>query len=138
MLQGGAAAIISQAFENLALHPFALVFGGLFLAVLGYIVYQRFLSPLAKFPGPFWASLTPFWKLHAFSQGNFHEQILTLHEKYGKFVRIAPTEVIISDGSAIRDIYSTTNGRDYLKVGFAFLRKAHLYLTTRSDRLLRV
>lgn len=48
--------------------------------------------------------------------GNFHEKIVDLHEEYGPIVRIAPNEVIISDKSAIREIYSTAQGRDFLKV----------------------
>lgn len=97
-------------------HALALSFGSIFVIFFTYVIYQRAISPLAKIPGPFWASLTPFWKLHAFSKGDFHEKMVALHEQYGKFVRIAPTEVIISDGSAIREIYSTTQGKDYLKV----------------------
>jgi benzoate 4-monooxygenase len=83
-----------------------------------YVVYQRFFSPLARVPGPFWASLTPFWKLTSFKRGDFHETILTLHRRYGPIVRIAPTEVIISDRSAIREIYNTVQARDYLKTDY--------------------
>jgi hypothetical protein len=103
-------------------HALSLFLGSIFVAFLTYVIYQQAVSPLAKIPGPFWASLTPLWKLHAFSKGDFHERIVALHEKYGKLVRIAPTEVIISDGSAIRDIYSTTHGKDYLKVFNPLLR----------------
>lgn len=84
--------------------------------VLVYILYQRFFSPLAKIRGPFWASLSPAWKLYQLTKGNFHETIVELHEEYGPIVRIAPNEVIISDKTAIREIYSTTQGRDFLKV----------------------
>ncbi|OAA63408.1 Cytochrome P450 [Niveomyces insectorum RCEF 264] len=83
-----------------------------------YVVYQRFFSPLAKVKGPFLASLTPFWKLQKFNQGNFHETILALHQKYGPVVRIGPTEVIISDKVAVKEIYSTVQGRDFLKTDY--------------------
>jgi hypothetical protein len=116
MFHGGAGAMSLHLFESPQQNTLILSLGAFLVVILGYAVYQVAISPLAKIPGPFWASLTPFWKLYAFSQGDFHERILALHGKYGKFVRIAPTEVIISDGSAIREIYSTTNGRDYLKV----------------------
>jgi hypothetical protein len=84
--------------------------------IFSFAVYQRWFSPLAKVNGPFWASLSPFWKLLSFNNGNFHETILALHERYGPIVRIAPNEVIISDKSAIREIYNTVQGRDFLKV----------------------
>lgn len=86
--------------------------------VLLYVLYQRFFSPLAKVKGPFWASLSPAWKLLQFTKGNFHEKIAELHDEYGPIVRIAPNEVIISDKSAIREIYSTTQGRDFLKTDY--------------------
>jgi hypothetical protein len=108
-----------QAWLSGAAAPRALLVG--FVAssacVLLYVIYQRFFSPLAKVNGPFWASLSPAWKLLQLTKGNFHETIVELHEEYGPIVRIAPNEVIISDKSAIREIYSTTQGRDYLKVG---------------------
>jgi hypothetical protein len=86
--------------------------------LLLYVLYQRVFSPLAKIPGPFWASLSPAWKLLKMARGDFHETIAELHEEYGTIVRIAPNEVIISDKSAIREIYSTTQGRDFLKTDY--------------------
>jgi hypothetical protein len=83
---------------------------------LAYALYQRLFAPLARVRGPFWASLSPLWKLFAVSNGDFHEKIMELHQNYGPIVRIAPSEVIIADGSAIHEIYGTTNGRDFLKV----------------------
>lgn len=98
----------------------ALILGSatLIISVIVYVAYQRNSSPLAKIPGPFWASTTPLWKLVAFSQGKFHERILALHERYGPIVRIAPNEVLISDKSAIKDIYSTVQSRDFLKTTY--------------------
>ncbi|KAF2099235.1 cytochrome P450 [Rhizodiscina lignyota] len=77
---------------------------------LAYLIYQRTFAPLSKVPGPFWASLSPVWKLYYISKGTFHERILELHRKYGPIVRIAPSEVMISDGSAVREIYSNHVG----------------------------
>ena len=96
----------------------ALCITGILTFGLIHVVYQRFFSPLARFPGPFWASLTPFWKLISFKGGDFHETILALHHRYGPIVRIAPSEVIISDRSAIREIYNTVHARDYLKTDY--------------------
>lgn len=90
----------------------------LFFFISAYVVYQRCLSPLSKFPGPFWASLSPLWKLIVFRNGDFHLTILKLHEKYGKNVRIAPNEVIVAEGAAIRPIYGTVEGRDFLKTDY--------------------
>lgn len=97
-------------------HHLTIYVGTFSFAVASYAFYQRVFSPLSKIPGPFWASMSPLWKLVAFRRGDFHLTILKLHEEYGPAVRIAPSEVIIADGSAIRQIYSTTEGRDFLKV----------------------
>ncbi|KAB5575347.1 cytochrome P450 [Coniochaeta sp. 2T2.1] len=86
--------------------------------LFAYIIYQRVFSPLSKVNGPFWASLSPTWKLLKMMKGDFHETIVDLHEEYGPIVRIAPNEVIISDKTAIREIYSTTQGRDFLKTDY--------------------
>jgi len=94
------------------------IFAASSACVLLYVLYQRVFSPLAKVNGPFWASLSPAWKLLKLVNGNYHETIVELHEVYGPIVRIAPNEVIISDKNAIREIYSTTQGRDFLKTDY--------------------
>lgn len=104
-----------------------------------YVLYQRAFSPLADYPGPYWASLSPLWKLYMFRKGNFHETILELHLRYGSIVRIAPYEVVISDRSAIREIYSTTEGKEFLKVCLSAPRGfERRVLTSQVDELLRV
>ena len=97
-------------------HVLAITFAVASSALFVYVAYQQFLSPLARINGPFLASLSPLWKLYAFNKGNFHETLVALHHKYGPIVRIAPTEVIISEKTAIKEIYSTVQGKDYLKV----------------------
>ena len=70
-----------------------------------YIVYERFFSPLAGIPGPFWASLTRLWIVHLSWIGTTHEVIPELHKKYGNLVRTAPNEVSIVEPSAVKKIY---------------------------------
>ncbi|KAH8812118.1 cytochrome P450 [Xylogone sp. PMI_703] len=115
---GEALAVISTAAALIASNILISILGGVSLVSTAYVVYQRFLSPLAKFPGPFWASLSPLWKLIVFRRGDFHLTIQRLHDKYGRTVRIAPNEVIIAEGEAIRQIYSTVEGRDFLKTDY--------------------
>lgn len=64
-----------------------------FAALLLYVVYIRFLSPLAGVPGPFPASLSRLWLAQQSWKGNMHRTTMTLHEKYGPVVRIGPNEV---------------------------------------------
>ena len=70
-----------------------------------YIIYQRFISDLAKIPGPFAASLSRWWLVKYTRRGDLHRQTLRLHETYGPLVRLAPNEVSVADPSAIKQIY---------------------------------
>ena len=49
-------------------------------------VYNLYLHPLAKFPGPRWAAFSPWWKtkLEAFQGRNLTDELFRLHEKYGE------------------------------------------------------
>lgn len=57
--------------------------GYLVFLVVYQIVHYRFFHPLAKFPGPFWASVTRLWiAWHNWKADELYlEQ--KLHEKYG-------------------------------------------------------
>lgn len=57
---------------------------GFVVLSISYMVYQRFLSPLRKIPGPFWASITPRWRIRRVIKGDWHAEIMRLHGKYGK------------------------------------------------------
>jgi hypothetical protein len=52
---------------------------------LGWVFYQRFLSPLAGVPGPFWASISRLWYLQRMNAGDMHHYTKKLHKKYGLF-----------------------------------------------------
>ena len=85
-----------------------------FVVPLGYVflvaVYRRFFHPLAKYPGPFLASITRWWMVREVLSGEHDKHIRALHKKYGDIVRIAPNEVAIADPEAMKVIYSTGGG----------------------------
>ncbi|KAK4868009.1 hypothetical protein LT330_007668 [Penicillium expansum] len=80
----------------------------------GWIVYTRVFHPLARFPGPFWASVSRAWIVRSVIRGNPHETQRLLHARYGHVVRIAPNELSISDPEAIKIIYGVNSG--FIKV----------------------
>lgn len=87
----------------------------LFLAfIVGFIVKRRYLSPLRRFPGPFWASVTRWWLVRQVFEGKHEHNMLRLHAKYGPIVRISPFEVAINDPEAAKAIYGHNSG--FLKV----------------------
>ncbi|RAL14130.1 cytochrome P450 [Aspergillus homomorphus CBS 101889] len=69
------------------------------------IIYYRFFHPLAKFPGPFWGSVTRIWLAwHNLRQTEL-ETVSELTKKYGPVVRITPTLLLVSDPTKLPDIY---------------------------------
>lgn len=63
------------------------------LTVLGRTIYQRWVSPLRKVPGPFLASFTDLWWLCIVLNKQQHLESIRLHERYGPFVRIGPSNM---------------------------------------------
>lgn len=84
-----------------------------FAVVCGYVIYQRFLHPLSRYPGPLLASLSNVWKAYHVYQGDLEYAILKLHQEHGKIVRIGPNHLDISDAAAVKDIYLT--GKSFVK-----------------------
>jgi hypothetical protein len=82
-----------------------LVAAASFCYAVGYVVYQRWLHPLAAFPGPFLASLTDLWQVHQFLTLKQPYRLTELHEKYGQFVRYGPDKLSITAEDAIPILY---------------------------------
>ncbi|KAL2842058.1 cytochrome P450 [Aspergillus pseudoustus] len=84
---------------------------------LCYIIYQRYLHPLAKYSGPFLASLTDLWQVHQFLSLQQPYNLTRLHERYGPIVRYGPDKLSITHESAIPIIYQK-GGRSMPKTEF--------------------
>lgn len=75
------------------------------LYTLLWMVYAVTLHPLAKVPGPYWASVTRLWYMYQIYARNMDKVQRALHEKYGPVVRIAPNEVSSANAADIPKIY---------------------------------
>lgn len=73
--------------------------------LLAYVVYQRLFHPLARYPGPFLASLTDFWQARQVLSLKQPYSLTKLHEKYGPVVRYGPDNVSITLEEAVPVIY---------------------------------
>ncbi|TPX07530.1 uncharacterized protein E0L32_002133 [Thyridium curvatum] len=82
----------------------------LVLYFAAWVIYTRYFHPLAKYPGPFLASISRLWLVIQITKANIDKTQRKLHEKYGPFVRVAPNEVVISDPEAVRVIYGINSG----------------------------
>ncbi|KAL5003665.1 cytochrome P450 [Aspergillus recurvatus] len=92
----------------------ALLFQAAFIGCLTYwtvwIIYARWFHPLAKFPGPFGASVSRIWTVLHVLPGDAEKAQRKLHEKYGPVVRIAPNELVTSDPAAVKTLYGVKSG----------------------------
>ncbi|PVH94054.1 cytochrome P450 [Periconia macrospinosa] len=83
------------------------------LYFVGTAVYNLFLHPLAKIPGPWLPALTPWYEVYfdciVKGGGQYPFHIKKLHEKYGPIIRPTPNEVHISDPSYLDTIYAIRN-----------------------------
>ncbi|CAK7209401.1 hypothetical protein SBRCBS47491_000429 [Sporothrix bragantina] len=88
------------------------------IAVVVYVVYQRWFHPLAKYPGPFWASITDVWQVREFLSLRQPYRLTDLHEKYNSpFVRYGPDKISITTEDAIPLLFQK-GGRHYPKTEF--------------------
>lgn len=76
-----------------------------FVALVAYVIYQRFLHPLASIPGPFAASLSRLWLAKHVWDADMVWTIMDLHKQHGPLVRTGPNEVSVNDLSAVKQIY---------------------------------
>ncbi|KAF5256280.1 hypothetical protein FOXYS1_13252, partial [Fusarium oxysporum] len=90
-------------------------FAGSLLMIL-YIVYYRYLHPLSKYPGPFFASFTNLWKVQQLWSLHMPDTLIRLHQEYGDVVRIGPNQLSFSQGGAVPRIYKA--GRHLPKTNF--------------------
>ncbi|KAI0152088.1 benzoate 4-monooxygenase cytochrome P450 [Hypoxylon sp. NC0597] len=81
------------------------------------VVYNIFLHPLNKVPGPFWARASgiPSW-YHAYT-GKRHIWLWQLFQTYGDVVRPAPNVVVFCNPKADEAIYSNSSN----------VRRSHFY-----------
>ncbi|CAK7201538.1 hypothetical protein SEUCBS139899_004244 [Sporothrix eucalyptigena] len=77
---------------------------------IAWVVYTRFFHPLARYPGPFWASISRFWMVNQIRLAQPEKTQKALHDRLGPIVRIAPNEVAIADPDAIKTIYGINSG----------------------------
>ncbi|TAQ85503.1 hypothetical protein B7494_g6168 [Chlorociboria aeruginascens] len=88
-------------------------------------IYNRYFHPLRHFPGPFWGSVTDFYKLYIVAQMDAHTRGVQMHQKYGKFpildsqnlsflhyepttgpiVRVAPNLLAFDQATLLPEVY---------------------------------
>ena len=78
---------------------------------IAYFLRQRYHNGLSKYPGPFLASFTDFWRAgDLLINRRFHDTCVDLHNTYGDVVRMGPNLLSFGDPRALKDIYGLNKG----------------------------
>ncbi|KAI9805289.1 MAG: hypothetical protein M1833_005742 [Piccolia ochrophora] len=91
----------------------------LFLQV-GQALFNIFLHPLARFPGPLGAAATSWWKVYheLLKDESVIHKYIELHKHYGDTIRVGPNELHFRSSSAYNEIYNSQNR--WAKHGFFY------------------
>lgn len=81
----------------------------LVLIVIRFLL-RRYLTPLRKYPGPFWATGSRLHSVYTTWNGQTHDEHIRLHDKYGPIVRIQPNQLSFSSPEAARHVLSPGKG----------------------------
>lgn len=85
-----------------------------------WLVKNRYHNGLHKYPGPFLASLTDWWRFFDVYGRRPETTHRLLHKKYGDVVRLGPNTLSFSDPRALKPIYG-------LNKGFTKVPRSHPY-----------
>ncbi len=100
-----------ESIMNLVLRNWPIV---IFLVIAAYLARNYFNHGLQKYPGPFLASFTGWWRFFDVLGRRPDITHNKLHQKYGSIVRLAPNMLSISDYRALKSIYGLNKG--FIKV----------------------
>ncbi|KAF2099176.1 cytochrome P450 [Rhizodiscina lignyota] len=80
------------------------------LAVTLYFARNYFRKGLNKYPGPFLAAVTNWWRFYFAYKRRPEREFQRLHDRHGDIVRIGPNMLSFSDPEALKTIYALNNG----------------------------
>jgi hypothetical protein len=80
------------------------------IAITAYLISNRFNHGLNRYPGPFLASLTDWWRFWIVYKRRPEVEHIRLHEKHGDVVRLGPNALSFSDPKALKTIYGLNKG----------------------------
>jgi cytochrome P450 len=81
-----------------------------FIIVIAYVTSNYFNHHLNKYPGPFLASLTDWWRFFEVYGKRSEVTHIKLHQKHGDVVRLGPNVLSFADPAAINQIYGLKKG----------------------------
>ncbi|KAL2021696.1 hypothetical protein VTK56DRAFT_6788 [Thermocarpiscus australiensis] len=127
--------ITDQLVQLLSQHWLAAVLA----VVLAWLTRNRYHNGLNKYPGPFLASLTDWWRFFDVYRRRPERSHIALHKKYGPVVRLGPNTLSFADPEALKTIYGLNKG--FIKSDFYVVQQSvvkgrslpSLFSTTDND-----
>ncbi|KAL2107504.1 hypothetical protein VUR80DRAFT_5138 [Thermomyces stellatus] len=92
------------------------------VAAVAWLAKNRFNKGLNRYPGPFLASLTDWWRFWDVYGRRPEVTHIKLHEKHGDVVRLGPNYLSFSDPKALKTIYGLNKG--FVKSDFYIVQQA--------------
>ncbi|KAK3692953.1 cytochrome P450-like protein [Podospora appendiculata] len=89
---------------------------------LGWLLKNRYHNGLNKYPGPFLASVTDWWRFVDVYRRRPEKTHIALHEKHGSVVRLGPNALSFSDPDALKTIYGLNKG--FIKSNFYVVQQS--------------
>ena len=80
------------------------------LLTAAYLFRNRYQKGFAKYPGPFLASLTDWWRFVDVYGRRPERTHIRLHEEYGDVVRLGPNTLSFGSPEALKAIYGPNKG----------------------------
>ncbi|KAF2099274.1 pisatin demethylase [Rhizodiscina lignyota] len=87
-----------------------LVAGGICIQLAYIVIYRLYFHPLAKYPGPLLARISPIPITISLLRGRIPFFVKDAHDKYGPVVRVSPNELCFDNEAAWKDIYGSRPG----------------------------
>lgn len=84
------------------------------IALIAYLLQQRFQKGLNRYPGPLLASFTNWWRFWDVYKRRPEVTHIRLHRQLGDVVRLGPNCLSFADPQALKSIYGLNKG--FIKV----------------------
>ncbi|KAL8673603.1 MAG: hypothetical protein Q9168_002001, partial [Polycauliona sp. 1 TL-2023] len=94
----------------------------LLLALTAYLVWNRFYHGLQRYPGPFLASVTDWWRFFDVLGRRPETTHINLHKQHGDIVRLGPNILSFANPAALGTIYGLNKG--FVKSAFYPVQQA--------------
>ncbi|KAL5335510.1 cytochrome P450 [Aspergillus crustosus] len=102
--------MLQSLYNSLFQHHIAVITTSILVGITAKCLYELYINPLSRFPGPRHAAISRIPNLYHTFKGDLNDWVSELHSIYGTAVRVAPNELSYSDPKAWKDIYGHASG----------------------------